>query len=195
MGNWLHRWWESYLGLPAAEAGQVSRWHWTTQTPWPSQWPMAVGWWLLVLLVVAVAEIYRRDARSLSVWRRVLLIGLRCGALSLLLLLLAQVSVSVERTGLPLVVLLIDDSASMGLRDAYSVEADRKFVTGLLGSDTASGSTDAERFDVARRILSRDEGRWLRELRRRHRLRVERFSAEAVSLGDDLVDDDSVRRL
>ncbi len=195
MGNWLQRWWESYLGLPAAEAGQVLRWHWATQTPWPSQWPMAVGWWLLIALVLVVAEVYRRDAKSLRMWQRALLIGLRCCALSLLLLLLAQVSVSVERTGLPLVVLLIDDSASMGLRDAYSAETDRKFVAALLGSDTATGSADAERFDVARRILSRDEGRWLRDLRQRHRLRVERFSAEAVSVGDDLVDDESVLRL
>ena len=195
MGHWLHRWWESYLGLPAVEVGQVSRWHWTMQSPFSSHWPTAVGWWLVILLVVAVAEIYRRDARSLCLPRRALLIGLRCGTLSLLLLLLAQISVSVERTGLPLVVLLIDDSASMGLRDAYSAEADRKFVTALLGSDAASSSADAERFDVARRILSRDEGRWLRELRRRHRLRVERFSAEVVSLGDDLVDDESVRRV
>lgn len=195
VGNWLHRWWESYLGLPAAEAGQVLRWHFTIQSPWPSQWPMAVGWWLLIALVLVVAEVYRRDARSLRIWQRASLIGLRCGALALLLLLLAQVSVSVERTGLPLVVVLIDDSASMGLRDAYSAEADRKFVTGLLGADSAAGSADAERFDVARRIVSREEGRWLRELRRRHRLRVERFSAEAVSLGGDLVDDESVRRL
>ena len=104
MGNWLQRWWENYLGLPAAEAGQVSRWHWTTQTPWPT----TVGWWLLIVLVIAVVEMYRRDARSLRVWQRGLLIGLRCWALSLLLLLLAQISVSVERTGVPLVVVLID---------------------------------------------------------------------------------------
>lgn len=195
MSNWLRHWWESYLGLPAAEAGQVSRWQWTTQTPWPSEWPASFGWLLLILLVLGVAELYRRDARTLSIPQRALLIGLRCGALALLLLLLAQISVSVERTGLPLVVVLIDDSASMGLRDAYSADADRRFLTGLLGTDVASGSADAERFDVARRILSRDEGRWLRDLRRRHRLRVARFSAESVSLGEDLVDDESVRRL
>ncbi|MFM9964846.1 MAG: VWA domain-containing protein, partial [Planctomycetaceae bacterium] len=195
VGNWLQRWWESYLGLPAVEAGQVSRWHWTIQMPWPSRWPSSVGGLLLIALVLVVAEMYRRDARSLGVGRRAVLIGLRCGALSVVLLLLAQVSVSVERTGLPLVVVLIDDSASMGLRDAYSAEADQKFVASLLRSDTGSGSADAVRFDVVRRIVSREEGRWLRELRRRHRLRIERFSAGAVSLGDDLVDDESVRRL
>jgi hypothetical protein len=156
---------------------------------------MAFGWWLLIAFVIVVAAMYRRDAKSLRVWQRTLLIGLRCATLSLLLLLLAQVSVSVERTGLPLVVVLIDESASMGLRDVYAAEADRKFVARLLESEAAIGSADAERFDVLRRVLSRDEGRWLRELRRRHRLRIERFSAEAVSIGDDLVDDESVRRV
>jgi hypothetical protein len=149
---------------------------------------------VLIGLVLVIAEVYRRDAKSLSMWRRAILIGLRCLVLSLVLLLLAQVSVSVERTGLPLVVVLIDDSASMGLRDAYSTDEDRKFVSTLMGTDSASGA-DAERMELARRILSRDDGRWLRELQRRHRLRIERFSAEAITIGGDLVDDESVRRL
>lgn len=194
MSNWLQRWWETSLGLPAAEPGQVSRWSWTVRPPWPSWLPPEVGWLLLIGLVLAIAEIYRRDARSLNVRQRVVLVGLRCLVLLLVLLLLAQVSVSVERTGLPLVVVLIDDSASMGLRDAYSTDEDRKFVATLMGTDSASGA-DAERMELARRILSRDDGRWLRELQRRHRLRIERFSAEAVPIGGDLVDDESVRRL
>ena len=195
MSNWLHRWWENSLGLPVAEPGQVSRWSWIAQVPWPSWLPPVIGWLLLLGLVLVIAEVYRRDARSLSVRQQAVLIGLRCLTLSLLLLMLAQVGVSVERTGLPLVVVLLDDSASMSLRDAYSADDDRQFVATLIGLDSTSGSADAERFDLARRILSREDGRWLRELQRRHRLRIERFSVEAVSIGDDLVDDKSVRRL
>ena len=195
VSNWLQRWWETTLGLPAAEPGQVSRWSWTARLPWPSWLPPAIGWLLLFGLVLVIIEVYRRDGRSLGIRQRAVLIGLRCLVLSLLLLLLAQVSVSVERTGLPLVVVLIDDSASMGLRDAYSADEDRKFVATLMGSDSATASADAERLELARQILSRDDGRWLRELQRRHKLRIERFSAEAVPIGDDLVDDEAVRRL
>lgn len=194
VSNWLQRWWENVLGLPAAEPGQVSRWSWTARLPWPSWLPPTIGWLLLIGLALVIAEVYRRDARLLSLRPRAVLVGLRCLVLSLVLLLLAQVSVSVERTGLPLVVVLIDDSASMGLRDAYSAEEDRKFVATLTGTDSASGA-DAERMELTRRILSRDDGRWLRELQRRHRLRIERFSAEAITIGGDLVDDESVRRL
>lgn len=194
VSNWLQRWWENSLGLPAMEPGQVSRWSWTARLPWPSWLPPSIGWLVLIGLAIVIAEVYRRDARLLTVPQRVVLIGLRCMALSLVLLLLAQVSLSVERTGLPLVVVLIDDSASMGLRDAYSSEEDRKFVAMLMGTDSSSGR-DAERMELARRILSRDDGRWLRELQRRHKLRIERFSAEAILIGGDLVDDESVRRL
>ncbi len=195
VSNWLQRWWEIFLGLPAAEPGQVSRWSWTARLPWPSWLPPVLGWLLLTILVLVVVEVYRRDGRTLGLRQRAVLIALRCAVVSLVLLMLAQVSVSVERTGLPLVVVLIDDSASMGLRDAYSADEDRKFVATLAGSNSATASTDAERLELARRILSRDDGRWLRELQRRHKLRVERFSAETVPIGDDLVDDEAVRRL
>lgn len=195
VSNLLHRWWETSLGLPAAEPGQVLHWSWSARLPWPLWLPPVIGWLLLVGLMLVIVEVYRRDGRSLGLRQRAVLIGLRCLVLLLVLLMLAQVSVSVERTGLPLVVVLIDDSASMGLRDAYSADEDRKFVATLAGSNSATASADAERLELARRILSRDDGRWLRELQRRHKLRVERFSAEVVPIGDDLVNDEAVRRL
>ena len=195
MSNWLHRWWESSLGLPAAEPGQLARWGWTAQLPWPSWLPAPIGWMLLIGMMVIIAEVYRRDARSLGVRQRGILIGLRCLILSLLLLLLTQVGVSVERTGLPLVVVLIDDSASMGLRDAYLVEADRSFVAMVLEANSPNGPADAERLELARRILLRDDGRWLRALQRRHKLRVERFSGDVSPIAGDLVDDEAMRRL
>ena len=195
VSNWLHRWWETSLGLPPTEPGQVSRWSWTARLPWPSWWPSSIGWLLLTGLLLVIVEVYRRDGRFLGIRKRAVLIGLRGMVLTLLLLLLAQVSISVERTGLPLVVVLIDDSASMGLRDAYSEDEDRKFVATLAGSNSATASADAERLELARRIVSRDDGRWLREIQRRHKLRFERFSAEVVPIGDDLVDDHAVRRL
>lgn len=172
----------------------MSHWSWAARQPWPAWLPPSIGWLVLIGLVIVIAEVYRRDARLLTVQQRGVLIGLRCLVLSMVLLLLAQVSLSVERTGLPLVVVLIDDSASMGLRDVYSSDEDRKVVAKLMEADSSSGR-DAGRLEIARRILSRDDGRWLRELQRRHKLRVERFSDEVVSIGGDLVDDESVRRL
>ncbi len=195
MSNWLQRWWEYSLGLPVAEPGQVSRWSWSIRLPWPTWLPPVFGWLLVAGLVLLIIGVYRRDARTLSIRQQAVLIGLRSVTMSLVLVMLAQISLSVERAGLPLVVVLIDDSASMGLRDAYSTDIERQFIAALIGSNSTSGSADAERFELARRILSRDDGRWIRELRHRHRLRIERFSTEAVSIGEDLVDDESVRRV
>ena len=192
LSNLLQRILEWYLDLPAREPGQVLRWSLTGRPPWPSHWPMSVVWLLLVGLTIFVIEIYRRDARSISRAKRATLICLRCFSLGIVLLLLTQLSLSIERTGLPEVVVLIDDSASMGLRDAYRDEADQKFVADLFGSNAAS---DSVRFELVRRILSKNDGRWLQRLRGRHKVRVMRFSDEATPLGPVLLQDEHVRLL
>ena len=156
MSNWLQRWWEYSLGLPVAEPGQVSRWSWAVRLPWPSWLPPVFGWLVVAGLVLLIIGVYRRDAQTLSIRQRAVLIGLRSVTVMLVLLMLAQISLSIERAGLPLVVVLIDDSASMGLRDAYTTDTERQFVTALMGSNSTSGSADAERFELARRILSRE---------------------------------------
>lgn len=192
VSDFLQRTLEWYLDLPAREPGQVLRWNLTGRSPWPSHWPAPLMWLLIVGLTLFVIEVYRRDAKSLSRSQRAALIALRCFTLSVVWLLLTQVSLSIERTGLSEVVVLIDDSASMGLRDAYRDEADQKFVASLFGSTVTS---DAERFDLVRRILSKEDGRWLQRLRARHKVRVARFSDQATSVGAPLLQDDHVRAL
>ncbi len=186
----FQQWLERYLGLPSAEPGQLTQWQFTGRSPWPDSWPNAVGWLLIAMAIVLVLEFYRRDARSVTRSRRIWLVGLRCLSLSLVLLMLSEVSISVERTALPQIVVLLDDSASMGLRDAYRIEGDQQFLSQRLG---LTGGSDAERFELARRILTHDDGVWLRRLRQRHRVRIERFSAEAVPVGSGFMDVDSER--
>lgn len=189
--NSLQRFLEWYWGLPSTEPGQVARWSVTAHAPWSESWPTVLIVVVIAAAVLVVAEIYRRDARTLSLSRRAVLIGLRCCVLGLVVLMLSRVSVSVERSGLPLVVVLIDDSASMGLRDAYKNEADRQALTELLNSTASEG----ERFDLARRLLTHDNGLWLMQLQQRHKVRVARFSAEVVPLGSDLTEEASVQSL
>ncbi len=195
VSDFLQRTLEWYLNLPAREPGQVLRWHLTGRSPWPSHWPASLMWLLVAGLAAFVIEVYRRDAKSISRVKQAALIGLRCITLGFVLLLLTQVSVSIERTGLSEVVILIDDSASMGLRDVYRDDADQKYVANLFGSTTATVTTDAERFELVRRILSKEDGRWLQRLRSRHKVRVVRFSDQATSVGAPLLQDDNVRTL
>jgi uncharacterized membrane protein len=150
---------------------------------------------LIAGLLAVITLLYRRDARGLNGWRPSILITVRAAALLVLLAVLARLSISVERTGLPQVVVLVDDSASMGLRDAYPSEPERGAVSRLLGSTATSNAPDAERFELIRGILGRDESRWLRELARHHRVRVARFATEVVPVQNELVDEGSLSRL
>jgi hypothetical protein len=58
--------WEWYLQLPEAPAGEGTEWRWVWRTPWPSGWPQ----WVAVLAILAVAayvvSVYRRDAAAVS---------------------------------------------------------------------------------------------------------------------------------
>ena len=101
---------ERYLGLPPAGPGQGTAWNFNYSTPWPSWTP---DWGVLLVglgLIAGVVWIYRRDAKAESPGMRFALIALRLAAIGLVLLFLTGVSLSVDRTGLPLVAVLVDDS-------------------------------------------------------------------------------------
>src|SRR5579871_6592386 len=88
---------EWILGVPEADPGQGTAWRYVQNFPWPS-------WALLIFTVVTavfVVAVYRRDAGHLSRRVRVFLAGLRLAALALLLFMLSEAVLSIERTGLP----------------------------------------------------------------------------------------------
>lgn len=189
-GDRWQQFWESYLSLPSVEPGQVARWSWVARTPWPSDWPTSWVVVLLVCLAAFVVEVYRRDSRSLRWLPLGTLVVLRSLTWLLVLAVLSQFGISIERSGLPLIVVLLDDSASMSLRDSYRATPDRKFAAELIGSDS---NVDVERWMLAREIVARNEGAWLRRLRGRYRIQVERFSSEAIAIGRELLSDEDVR--
>lgn len=177
----LKRFVEWYLGVPAVEAGQGTAWNFTWRTPWPAGLPA----WLVLLLALAAAalvvSVYRRDARSVSTRGRIGLISLRLAAVLLLLLFLSELRLSIDRTGLPVVVVLIDDSASMQLEDRYPDENLSRAAQRLLASPQ---SAEPSRLNLARSVLTARDGRFLKQLVRRHKLRVYRFSETATPIGE-----------
>lgn len=109
-----------------------------------------------------------------------LLPGLRLAVIALAALCLFQLTLSVGRIGLPVIALVIDDSASMGLEDRYPDDktndlADRLAHTTGLSAKTRIGLTQA--------ILTRDDGQFLRELLEHHKVRLYRFSDTATRIG------------
>lgn len=176
----LKRLLEWYLGVPAAGPGEGTAWDVSFRTPWPAWVP---EWCVLLLLsglVALVVWIYRRDAATVSAGKRLVLVSLRLAVLAMMLLFLSGLTLSIDRTGLPSVAVLIDDSASMGLEDQYEDEAAARRIRELLGENAGDEPT---RLNLVQVVLTREQAGFLQDLLEDHRIRLYRFSDSAVSLG------------
>lgn len=171
---------EWYLRIPPAAPGEGTDWVWLWRRPWPASWP---AWWVVLVGLACAAVViwsYRRDAATLSRGRRLSLTGLRLLVIAFAVLLLTELSVSVHRTGLPGIALLIDTSASMSLQDQPGTE-----ITGAVpkGDDPAGLADGApHRLQRAIELLTREDADWLHRVQSSHQLHVWQFSETAVPL-------------
>ncbi|HEV7998247.1 MAG TPA: hypothetical protein VGP63_00105 [Planctomycetaceae bacterium] len=175
----LQRFVERYLGLPPAQAGERTDWRFEFSglaNDWLTTAAVIVGGLFVVYLLYA----YRRDAGRGSRRMQALLPGLRLAVIGLAALCLFQLSLSVGRIGLPVIALVIDDSASMGLEDRYPDDKTNDLVD-QLGRD--GGQNAKTRIGLTQSILTGDDGQFLRELLEHHKLRLYRFSDTATRLG------------
>jgi hypothetical protein len=149
-------------------------------SPWPDGWP---DWCVLLLVLGILALIVLvgcRTARSASIQMCSLMVVLRLVVVGLIAVFLCQLKLSVERTGLPFVVVLIDDSASMQLEDRYTDRRLQRAVQRILGSRSVSVTS---RLNLTKSILTMGDGDWLARVMSKHKLRVYRFSDTAQVLG------------
>jgi hypothetical protein len=121
---------EQWVGVPAAAPGEGTRWrleslNFVTGDARTDHWLVAGA---LVLVGLFVWQVYRRERTGQAAtghvgrWRNPLvrLGALRVGLLALTLaVLLPQVRLAFEREGWPDVVVIIDDSRSMGVVDSF----------------------------------------------------------------------------
>ena len=164
-----------YLGLRAPRPGEGTAWRFDYHWPAP-QWLMLIS---AVLVALFVFGIYRRDGESLH-WRsRSILIGLRLAVFALILGMLMELSLTIERTGLPIVAVMVDTSSSMSLQDQY---AGPSKGTRLIDELTKSTGREPNRLAIAQHLLTRKDGQLLRDLQRTHQLRVYRFAENATPL-------------
>jgi hypothetical protein len=174
----LRRILEWYLGVPRAGAGQRTDWRLELQSFGGSQFSAALTL-LGLLVVVYLAAIYWRDAVNASRKLRAGLIALRFAVVALAALCLLQAALSIGRMGLPVIAILVDDSASMGLEDRYSPDASNSMAEGLLKE---AGISTPTRLGLAQAILTRRDGEFLRELLEHHSVRLYHFSDTALPL-------------
>jgi hypothetical protein len=189
---------ERGLGLSQGP-GMGIAWRLDYHWPWPP-WATLLG---VAVLVVAITGIYLRDPRPASGYAgaprqasrryRFGLAAMRLSALGLVLLMIAQVELFLQRTGLPFVVVIVDDTRSMNTVDRYdenvrkSLEdrVARALGTGQSQEDSAARSKAAplSRWNVARMIFAENDGGLLTSLGESHKLRFYYLSDMKESRG------------
>lgn len=165
----MKRFWEWYLQLPQAPAGEGTEWRWVWRTPWPAGWPTWTALIAVLAIIAYVVWVYRRDAAALSRTKRLGLTALRFATLLVAALMLAEISLVVIRTGLPSCVVLIDTSASMTL-------------PGKPAATSGTPTPGPDRLSLAQDLLTRKEGEFLEQLLKNYQLRLYQFSENAVAL-------------
>ncbi|HEX4132238.1 MAG TPA: VWA domain-containing protein, partial [Pirellulales bacterium] len=149
--------------------------------------------WLTVLLAVGIVALvswcYGRERGSVAPGMRVTLALLRVAALALVAFMLAQFLITQSRTGLPYVVVMVDDSASMGIVDRYDNTAVREAVARHLKAANLEG---ASRLNQAKALLLENRGQVLRTIDGHYKLKVY-FVSDATRLEsgsmDQMLDD------
>jgi len=173
------------MGSRAEAPGQGTSWNITHDFPWPT--------WLLLLFLLGatafVVWVYRRDAGHLAPWRRWILTALRLGAVAVALFFLSQALLSVERTGLPYLLVLLDTSASMGTLDRYAKSNEAELARRLAEENQLGPPT---RLAQAQGLLLGQNARLLRDLVQNHKVRVHAVAESDAVVGPDtvLTDDD-----
>jgi len=172
-------WLQRYLDIPPSAGGEGTAWRILWESPWPSWMPIWFGWMACLAVVGLLLLIISRDAGQLSRGSRYALITLRLSVLTLLFVLVYRPVLSVNRTIDPLIVILIDTSDSMSLKDEYESRDLQKIAQQYLKVVDSSTPT---RWNLARGMLLADDAAFLKTLLQSHKLRVYRFAETAVPL-------------
>ena len=144
--------------------------------------PMSQGLLLLIVIpsAVLIVWLYRREG-SASLPFKMFLAGLRLCLVLMALFMLSESVLSVDRTGLPYFVVMVDDSASQLVVDQY---ADPKAKAAALDLAKVAGHSEPDRLALAQGLLEKDDGALLRELQKKHRVRLYLVSTAARPLAE-----------
>jgi hypothetical protein len=179
MTGTLAHWLEQLLGVDTSASGEGTAWGLANRWNWAP--------WLLLVFAAAAAvlilALYWLESGSAGRVIRAVCAALRLSAIALVLFMIAEWMLTLHRTGLPYVALLIDDSASMGIADRYDDAKLRETIADRL---KASGHATPSRFNLARTLVLEDKNRLLRYLSDHYKLRVYFVSDSARAISGDV---------
>ncbi len=174
-------WVDRLLGI-RTEAGEGVAW--SIDYSWP--WPAWITLLLAALAVMFVVAVYLREGGHASRRYRITLALLRIVLVGVALSMIAQVALSIKRTELPCVAVIVDDSQSMTTVDRYE-GAPRRAMSERLKRAGIDGS-EPSRWNLARMLLTERDNALLRGIARGHRLRVYFLTGTRPSRRDDAAD-------
>lgn len=181
MNSTLPTWLERLLGVDTAGAGEGTIWSLDSSWPWAP--------WLTLLFVLFsigfVTFVYSREGGEAGRGLKALLVGIRLALIGIVLFMIAEIALSLQRTGLPYVAVLVDTSGSMGIDDRYRDEELRSLVAQRVAQ---IGAEEGTRLNLAKSILLEEDGRLLREIEDSYRLRFY-FVSGAAQLQSGTVDE------
>ena len=122
MSGTLPSWTERMLGIDAATSGEGTAWSLESSWSW-------APWMTLLFVIFAVAfvmYVYHREGGEAGRLMKIVMATTRLALIAIVAFMIAEVMLSLERTGLPHVAVLIDESASMQIEDRYDEEALRE---------------------------------------------------------------------
>jgi hypothetical protein len=147
---------------------------------WP--WPAWAFWLLLIIGVGFVVAVYYRERETAGRFGKTLLATCRVLILFVLGWMLLGWTWQQHRTDLPDLILLVDDSGSMGLIDEIEDATRRATLVARLKSLKLE---EQSRLNITKAVLLENKETLLRELAGRYRLKVMRVSSPARATEDD----------
>ena len=179
MSRELPTWIERFLGIAPAEVGQGTVWQLDSSWGWAPWVTMLV----VVFSVAWVVTIYSKETPTAGRRWKTLLIAVRLMLIGLVMLMLAELMVSMQRTGLPSVVVVIDNSASMSIADRYD---DRQLRSTLEGRLRDVGLEETTRLNLAKLLLTENDAALLTSINDRYKLKVYFMSDAARTLSGEM---------
>ena len=178
MNGALPSWIERLLGI---DVGPGEGTVWSIEHSWP--WPPWVSLLFVAAAVAFFVGIYLREGRQASRRYRLTLAAIRLFLVAIVLLMLAQLTLVLKRTGLPYVAVVVDDTLSMTVVDHYEPEVLEELKSRVAENQEAdisasednphdNGSDELSRWVLARTLLTEKNGKMLSALADDYKLRL-----------------------
>jgi hypothetical protein len=154
------------MGVEPARAGEAI----TPQIRFEQPWSQGITLLVVLSCAVLIIWLYRHEGQ-VSMPMKMTLAALRIALVVLAVFMLSEAVLSVERTGLPYFVVMVDDSASSQIADQFANPKTRGALAEL-ARPLANGKEEPSRLAVAQGWLSRDEAGVLRTLQKQNKVRI-----------------------